>query len=364
MIFSIAIPVYQQQKFIPTALKSIQAQKVEYELAVMDATPDNSVQVILDQYADIINYRRHGPDGGQSDAIIEGWDNTSGDVIAWLCADDYYFPNTLLLVQEIFEKNPDVDVVYGDSVYVDANDSFKSYFPSIEKDISCLPIHDCIAQPSCFIRRRAFEDVGGLDKNLHYIMDWDLWTRLYESGAVFRYIHKPLSVTRIYPETKTSGMSFERYREINKHLKKNASLLRRMTSLLGTLHYDLSENERNFLMSIVFKMLNISRRVKNLFFSKKSKNLYGLEIKNNHINDSCTISLPWYHTKSPQFAVLTTHQDVPVTLFFDGRPLEKHNSNDEQLFVLPILRGKKHKITCSFDIHVEEPTRLISFKIV
>ena len=88
--FSIAIPVFGQQKYIPTALKSIQAQNVEYELAVMDATYDNSVQVILDQYSDIITYRRHGPDGGQSEAIIEGWDNTNGEVLAWLCADDFW----------------------------------------------------------------------------------------------------------------------------------------------------------------------------------------------------------------------------------------------------------------------------------
>jgi chloramphenicol O-acetyltransferase len=195
-------------------------------------------------------------------------------------------------------------------------------------------------------------------------MDWDLWTRLYKSGAVFRYVHKPLSVTRIYPETKTSGMSLERYREINAHLKKHSTLLHRMVTLIGNLRYDLSENDRSFLMSIVFTILNIAQRVKNLFFSKQSKKLYGIEITRNYIHDSCFISLPWYDTKSPQYAVLMTHQNASVALFLDGNPLELQKSNDEQLFLIPKSLRKELKITWNFEIHVEQPTRLITFKLV
>jgi len=362
-LFSIAIPVYEQAQFIPTALKSIQAQSVDYQLAIMDATPDDSVQKIINQFDDIIHYRRHGKDGGQSEAIQEGWDNTDGDIIAWLCADDYYFPDTLQSVKEVFDQNPEVDVVYGDSVYVDANDCFKTYFPSIESDVSCLPIHDCIAQPSCFVRRSAFERVGGLNTSLHYIMDWDLWTRLYKSGAVFHYLHKPLSVTRIYPETKTSGMSLERYREINHHLKQQPSVLRRVVALIGTLQFDLSENDRSLLMNIVFTMINISQRVKNLFFPREAKSLYGMEIGKNYLYDSCSISLPWYHTQPPQYAVLTTCQDVPVSLFVDGNPLICQKTNDEQLFLFPETLGKERKITWDFEIQVEQPTCLISFEL-
>jgi len=274
-LFSIAIPVYRQQQFIATALKSIQAQSVAYELAVMDATPDNSVQIILDQYADIISYRRHRKDDGQSEAIQEGWDNTSGDIVAWLCADDYYFPDTLQLVQEVFEQHPEVDVVYGDSVYVDADDRFKMYFPAIERDVSCLPAHDCIAQPSCFIRRAALESVGGLNTDLHYIMDWDLWTRLYKDGAKFHYLNQCLSVTRIYADTKTSSMSLCRYREINNQLKMQSSLLRRVRSLVGMLYYDLRENKRTAAMNSMFFLLNLYLSAKRKLSSGNPKRGWG-----------------------------------------------------------------------------------------
>ena len=49
----------------------------------------------VDQFSDLVAYRRAGPDGGQSDAIIEGWDNLSGDILGWLNADDALYPGAL-----------------------------------------------------------------------------------------------------------------------------------------------------------------------------------------------------------------------------------------------------------------------------
>jgi glycosyltransferase involved in cell wall biosynthesis len=42
--FSIAIPIYQQANFLPSALESIRVQALDVQLAVVDATPDDSVQ--------------------------------------------------------------------------------------------------------------------------------------------------------------------------------------------------------------------------------------------------------------------------------------------------------------------------------
>lgn len=86
LLFSIAIPVFGQAHFLPAALSSVLAQTSRYQLAVMDATPDFSVQTVLKDYSKILCYQRHGPDSGQSVAIQEGWNHTDGDIVAWLCA--------------------------------------------------------------------------------------------------------------------------------------------------------------------------------------------------------------------------------------------------------------------------------------
>lgn len=336
-MFSISIPVLDQQAFIQTALSSVQIQTVAYELAVMDATADNSVQRILDQYTGTISYRRHGKDGGQSEAIKEGWDNTSGDIVSWLCADDYYFPDTLQVVQACFEQHPEVDVVYGDCVFVDCDNHFKMYFPAIERDVSCLPVHDCISQPSCFIRRKALEDAGNLNTSLHYVMDWDLWVRLYNNGATFHYLHKPLSLSRIYPGTKTGSMSIKRYQEINTQLMMQPSHLRRISGLVGTLYYDLRENRHNVVMDALFLLLDICRRAKGKRFPSSLGLLYGLDMWTNYFSDRCEISLAWYNRKRPEKVVLEIAPAVSVSIICNGSALDliKQTEQGECIFSLP-----------------------------
>lgn len=316
--FSISIPVLGQERFVEHALKSIKVQKAAYQVAVMDATPDDSVQRVLGRYADIFHYRRHGPDRGQAAAIQEGWENTSGDILAWLCADDYYLPDTLASVERVFQEYPEVDVVYGDSIFVDINNDFKMYFPSINSDISTLLYNDCIAQPSCFVRRSAIESIGKLNTNLHYIMDWDLWTRLYRNDAKFYYLKKSLSVTSVYQGTKTASMSVSRYLEINNHLKENASLLRRARCLLGGIYFDLQENHRSSVKNIIYILLKGIRgvvRLKNILFHYQNKSLYGLEIWTNRISEECELFFPWYYDHSPERLRIMT--DRPLVLYIE-----------------------------------------------
>ena len=116
MIFSVAVPVLGQAAFLPTALASLMAQSCPFQLAVMDATPDDSVQRALNGYAAILHYARHGSDAGQSAAIQEGWDHTTGEILCWLCADDYLFPYAFMEAEKVFRERPDVDVVYGDGI--------------------------------------------------------------------------------------------------------------------------------------------------------------------------------------------------------------------------------------------------------
>ena len=69
MIFSISIPVKGGSEHIQTALDSIRHQPVQFELAVLDATSDNSCQKVISNYRDMIYFEYHRQDAGQSAAI-------------------------------------------------------------------------------------------------------------------------------------------------------------------------------------------------------------------------------------------------------------------------------------------------------
>lgn len=301
------MPVLGQADFISTALASIKAQMSNYQLAVLDATPDGSVQEVLQNFRNIVHYSRHSPDSGQSAAIQEGWNQTgddNSDIVAWLCADDYYFPYTFEEVTKVFTSRPEVDVVYGDSVFVDEGGEFLGYFPSISEDISSIVRGCCISQPACFVRRKAFKRVGKLNHDLHYIMDWDLWTRLFKVGANFYYLNKPLAAVRMYRGTKTSSRSKTRFREIHDHLIRYSGGLTVVRALVGFYYSALQANSTSRRDHILLALLAPLRWIKSrLCGLAASKILYGLETHTNRVSGTCHIYIPWYQTPSSSITV-------------------------------------------------------------
>lgn len=321
MIFSLAVPVCHHANFLPFALESIRAQRSVIRVAVMDATPDDSVQKVLAHYADLLSYRRHGPDSGQTAAIQEGWDHTEGDIVAWLCADDYYFPNALDAVEEVFIRHPEMDVVYGDAVFVDDIDQFIGYFPIGQFGTSSIEREDFICQPSCFVRRTALERIGRLNTDLHYIMDWDLWTRLYRAGAKFHYLNLPLSVVRMYRGTKTASRSWARFKEIGRHVERNASLIAALRSLSGFYYQDLKTLDVTGVERVLLRAMEFySRQKKRLSGADPGgdRNSYGFSRHGNEVTGEADVFLPWYKPSPPVGLSVRSDLDVAPEVLLNG----------------------------------------------
>ena len=179
------------------------------------------------------------------------------------------FRTTLDKVLKCFETHPDVDVIYGDAIHVSQDGLFLSYFPAIQEyDAKDLTRTCFICQPACFVRRTAYERVGGVDPSLHYAMDWDLWCRLSESGAKFYYLHEVLAAVRYYSGTKTLSGDLGRYKEIWRIERKYGHRLF-PRSWMGAYLYDLGFSERKSLFDkYAFIILKKLRQIKRI--NKKS----------------------------------------------------------------------------------------------
>jgi glycosyltransferase involved in cell wall biosynthesis len=322
LIFSISIPVYNQAKYLGTALESIRCQSTDVQLAVLDASADDSAQSVLVPYRGLIHYAYHHSDAGQSAAIQEGWDNTSGDVVAWLNADDYYFPGALAKVQQIFLDRPDVDIVYGHAVHVSTDSGFEMYFSAISEDLALLSRSCMICQPSCFVRRTAMERVGGLNPGLHYAMDWDMWLRLLETGCRFYFLDEILSAVRVHPATKTLSGAKQRYREIRDILKVRTDWLHRNASLVGFFHYDLANRPRSLLGDTLYWGLNGLDQLYKFMKRPKRIDIRGLECWTNKVDKTCEVCLPWYSPQSPTEALIFTDRALDLSVHLNETPLE------------------------------------------
>ncbi len=317
LAFAIVIPNLDQSHFLPTALESLIYQREPFKLAVMDGGSTDNFDEVIKVYSENIAHLRSGPDKGQSDAIREGLNKIPGDIVAWLNADDYYFPNTFEKVAKCFETNPDVEVVYGDAIHVNPEGIFLSYFPHTQQfSPNKIANINFICQPTCFVRRTAYERIGGLDSTLHYTMDWDLWCRLSNSGANFYYLHEVLAAVRYYPGTKTLSGDMRRYREFQCIEKKYGHRIF-PRSWLRAYFYDRSYSQttgrfEKFGHRILDSLRHIKRKILNIrnILSDKNTTYYGFYPLDTLVDGCGTIHLPWYDQRKWSAIRLKVHPET------------------------------------------------------
>ena len=109
MKLSVVTPNYNGGRFLEPCIKSIISQRsdsVELEYIVMDGGSTDDSLEILDRYRDQIDLVRSESDNGPADAINKGFAHATGDLFAWLNADDIYHPDALSRVVKAMEQSP------------------------------------------------------------------------------------------------------------------------------------------------------------------------------------------------------------------------------------------------------------------
>jgi hypothetical protein len=143
-----------------------------------------------------------------------------GEIIAYLNADDTYLPDTVESVVAFFEKNPGVQMVYGDGIITDEYGKNERVIKHGEFTLKDLVFcRDMVFQPSVFLGREVLNTTGEVDVNLHLAMDLDYWLRI---ALVYKtaYLPKPLSVAKIYQDAKSSALMFRYVKEYEYILEK------------------------------------------------------------------------------------------------------------------------------------------------
>jgi len=212
---SVVTPTYNQAEFIEETLLSIEAQAYpNLEHIVVDALSTDATPEILARYADRLPMRvLREADRGQSDGINKGMRLATGEIVCWLNSDDRFRPDALRKVGETFAANPSAGVVFGRGAKV-ARDGREIYtVPFRPFNRRHLRTAYRVVQPAMFFRRDLYLEIGGLDEDLHYAMDWDLLIRLAAKCDVIA-IDETLAEIRYYDDTKTSTGGWKRMCEI------------------------------------------------------------------------------------------------------------------------------------------------------
>lgn len=204
---SMVTPSFRQGAFIERTIRSVLDQQYpNLEYYVQDGGSEDSTREVIERHAGHLAGWESRPDKGQSQAINLGFAHTSGDIMAWLNSDDILLPGALHCVVDFFNRNPDVDVVYGHRLLIDENDRLIGRWILPAHDDNVLSWADYVPQETLFWRRSIWQKVGGqIDESFRFAMDWDLLLRFRDAGARFARIPRFLGGFRIHPHQKTSA---------------------------------------------------------------------------------------------------------------------------------------------------------------
>ena len=220
-LVTIVVPSFNQGRFLNAALTSIFDQRVAVETFVLDGgSTDNSVDVIR-KWEHRLTGWRSSPDAGQAAAINEGVAKGSAPYVCWLNSDDWFLPNGLQQLIGGLEKFPNAPAVYGRSWNVVEKTGNRSpvwveLFSERRLAVRCI-----VSQPASLVRRSAWEAIGGVDENLHMVMDYDLWWRLYLSAGPLQFLDGFVAVNREHEDTKTRTQRRLHYQEAMKVVRKH-----------------------------------------------------------------------------------------------------------------------------------------------
>jgi glycosyltransferase involved in cell wall biosynthesis len=213
---SIVTPSFNQGRFIEETIRSVLLQgypNLEYLINDGGST-DNSVEIIK-KYSPWLTYWVSEPDGGQSNAINRGLMMGSGTFATWINSDDMLCKNALVdhATRVGFAENT---VYVGICNYIDATgkvlSSHQGNVYSLEDLVRIRevwrsdPQRGHIVQPEVLFPRELALSVGGLNRDNHRTMDYELWGRLLLAGAKFRYTGVHFGMFREHPYQKTQNV--------------------------------------------------------------------------------------------------------------------------------------------------------------
>ncbi len=186
---SVVVPAYNPGPYLRLALDSVAAQTYpHWEAIVVDDGSTEDLGWVDDVDPRIRRVRQDN--GGLSAARNTGVRESTGELIAFLDADDLWLPDKLARQVDAF-NDPTLALVSTGFTIVDdegahVSAGFTGYADSYEE----LLQGNGICASTVVVRRSVLDEVGGFDTTLAQCEDWDLWLRVARGHRVAKLTDK------------------------------------------------------------------------------------------------------------------------------------------------------------------------------
>jgi len=198
---TVIIPVYNGERYIAEAVRSVLAQTVPVRLVVVnDGSTDGTIEAIEaldcndDYYQSLIMFERNY---GAAHALNAGIRHADTEFVAWLSHDDVFTPDKierqLAAIGDADACFTNFDIINADGHVVEL---VKVKPPPAAGMFRQIITRNIINGSSMLLRRDVFERVGFFRENLRVDVDGEMWLRMIGAGMSFVHVPEPLLLYR------------------------------------------------------------------------------------------------------------------------------------------------------------------------
>ena len=275
--FSIVIPLYNKEKYIRKTLESVFFQHFsDYEIIIVnDGSSDKGGEIVKELADPRIRYYET-ENRGVSSARNTGISLSEGKFIAFLDADDYWYPHFLEVIHTYICRFPQ-QKVFATAIEFQYEDKVSKAKYSIERTVNHELVdffeashHETVLFTSASVfEKTVFAHAGTFDPLIKSGQDIDLWIRIGLKYKVLfiwkvsvKYIYDSDSLSRNISNVreKADYSKYIEYESNNKALKKYIDYNRFSLAIKSKLHNDPASFDY-FLANIDLRSLPYKKRI-------------------------------------------------------------------------------------------------------
>jgi len=251
---SVIIGTYNSAHFLADCLSSVKAQTYkDYEVIVVDdGSTDNTKELIDGMNWDKIRYFYQENSGAITLPRNNAIRHAKGEYVAFLDADDLWYPKKLEKIMGTLLMNPEIDIMShhlllkkeGKSIGIVKNGPLrKDMFKQL------LFCGNCLTGSATVTKKSVMLEINGFDDNERYFLveDYEAWLRIAHKKKKFYFLDECLGEYRVHKNnvSRDYSVSFpNRINVVKKHFRnyksKNPIKYIFYGRVLGDIYYDLA----------------------------------------------------------------------------------------------------------------------------